>query len=126
MPLASLSAAGLGAERLLATVDARVARDGAVTGDVGVRYGALRLAGATRVAARDGELGAHVEELRVDPATPLATRGLVTVSAARPRSTPRRRACTQSPTASAPPCTRASAGSRPMPSTPSSPSRACG
>ncbi len=80
-PLASLALPGFAAEGLRATADARVGRDGVLAGDATLRFGAIRVAGATRLAARDGELAVHAEELRVDADTPLATRGLLTVRA---------------------------------------------
>jgi hypothetical protein len=81
VPVASLALPGVAAEKLVATVDARIAADRAISGDASVRFGAVRASGPTKVTVSDGELGAHVEELRVDTAVPLATRGQVTVTA---------------------------------------------
>ena len=83
---------GVAAERLQATLAAKVAGDGAIDGDLSLRAGAVRAtggshadggsraAGGSRVAARDAALDVHAEALRVDPARPLATRGVVTAS----------------------------------------------
>jgi len=80
-PLASLALPGFAADGLSATVDARVAADYVTTGDVGVRFAAARVTGATRMSMRDGALSAHVEKLRVNRAQPMESRGLVTLNA---------------------------------------------
>ena len=124
VPLAALVQGGIGAERLLATVDARIARDSAVTGDVGVRFGACAWP------ARPGSPRATASSARTSRA---ARRPGRAARHARPRHreragsplTPRRRACMPSPTGWAPPCARTSPASRPTQSTPSCRWRAC-
>ena len=81
LPLASLALPGVAAEKLVVTADARIAADGLIGGDANVRFGGVRASGPTRVALRDGDVSAHVEELHVDAAVPLQTRGKVTVNA---------------------------------------------
>ena len=79
VPLESLSLPGVAAEKLHATVDGRLAADGALSGDARVKLGAVRASGKTRASISDGELVVHAESLRVDPATPLRTTGDVKV-----------------------------------------------
>ena len=55
----------------------RIARDGALAGDAARATASCGSAAPTPLWARDGELGAHAEELRVDAAAPLVTRGPV-------------------------------------------------
>ncbi len=85
VPLSSLTLPGVAAEKLHATIDAKVAADGVIHGDAVVRYGDVRSSagggrGALRVEARDGELGVKAEALRINQTLPLASRGTITVS----------------------------------------------
>ena len=61
-PLKSLALPGFAADALSATVDARIAADYVTTGDVGVRFAAARVTGATRMSVRDGAVSAARRE----------------------------------------------------------------
>ena len=92
LPLAALTLPGVAAGRLHATVDAKIAADGAIGGEATVRFGDVRYGGGagrgggarggkgTRVQARDGELDVRAEALRIDQSLPLASRGTISLS----------------------------------------------
>jgi hypothetical protein len=67
----------LSSEGFAFEADGRQAVDGALTGDAAVHFARLDRAGASPIAARDGRVALHAEDLRVDSAAPLATRGNV-------------------------------------------------
>ncbi|HEY2514885.1 MAG TPA: hypothetical protein VGI39_28660 [Polyangiaceae bacterium] len=68
------------ADRLDLACDARQAKDGAISGRVGVRFGRLNVEGPTPVVARDGDLQVDLGALRPNSGDPLATTGDVRVS----------------------------------------------
>jgi translocation and assembly module TamB len=79
VPLRALTTGAFAADGVDAAIDGRIAHDGAMTGAVKLRFAALKLAGKRRVAARDAELAVRADQLRVDPALPLAARGTVSI-----------------------------------------------
>ena len=70
------------ADRLDLACDARQAKDGAITGRVGVRFGRLAAEGGTPIAARDGDVQVDLGALRPNSDDPLATTGDVRLSVA--------------------------------------------
>jgi translocation and assembly module TamB len=68
-------------EGLEAFVEGRLGQDGTWTGETGIRFGRLDLAGGAQLTVRNGRVGMQARELHVDAAAPLATRGQVTWTA---------------------------------------------
>jgi translocation and assembly module TamB len=79
--IAAVRQGGVAAGGVTLDVDGRRMPDGATTGAATVRFGSAALEGASPLGARDGRVELRLDGVHFDPASPLATRGNVALSA---------------------------------------------
>ncbi len=79
--VASVRHGGVAAGGVTLDVDGRRMPDGATTGTATVHFGSVALEGVSPLGARDGRIELRLDDVHFDPASPLATRGNVALSA---------------------------------------------